>query len=84
MLEADLPGAVVSSVPVEGARPFDGDRQAARGYAAPRGQSGVRSGAFSGYNHGGETRGFSSRGSASFGGGFHGGGGSHGGGGGRR
>jgi uncharacterized membrane protein YgcG len=67
-----------------GARPFDGNRQAARGYAAPHGQSGVRSGAFSGYNHGGETRGFSSRGSASFGGGFHGGGGSHGGGGGRR
>jgi Protein of unknown function (DUF3300) len=63
-----------------GARPFNGDRQAARGYAAPRGQSGVRSGAFSGYNRGGETRSFSSRGSASFGGGFHGGGG-HGGGG---
>jgi hypothetical protein len=63
-----------------GARPFDGDRGAARGYAAPRGQSGVRSGAFSGYNRGGETRSFSSRGSASFGGGFHGGGG-HGGGG---
>ena len=70
-----------------GARPFEGDRQAARGYAAPHGESGVRSGAFSGYGHGGETRGFSSRGSASFGGGgFHGGGGggSHGGGGGRR
>jgi uncharacterized membrane protein YgcG len=67
-----------------GARPFDGNRDAARGYAAPRGQSGVRSGAFSGYDHGGQTRGFSSRGSASFGGGFHGGGGSHGGGGGRR
>jgi hypothetical protein len=69
------PGAV--------ARPFNGDRQAARGYAAPRGQSGVRSGAFSGYDHGGQTRSFSSRGSASFGGGgggFHGGGG----GGGRR
>jgi hypothetical protein len=68
-----------------GARAFDGNRQAARGYAAPRGQSGVRSGAFSGYDHGGQTRSFSSRGSASFGGGFHGGGGgSHGGGGGRR
>jgi len=68
-----------------GARPFDGNRQAARGYAAPRGQSGVRSGAFGGYDHGGQTRGFSSRGSASFGGGSHGGGcGSHGGGGGRR
>ena len=68
------------------ARPFGGDRQAARGYAAPRGQSGVRSGAFSGYEHGGETRSFSSRGSSSFGG-FHGGGGGggfHGGGGGRR
>ena len=58
------------------ARPFDGDRQAARGYAEPRGQSGVRSGAFSGYDHGGETKSFSSRGSASLGGGgFHGGGG---------
>jgi hypothetical protein len=67
-------------------RPFEGNRQAARGYAAPRGQSGVRSGAFSGYDHGGQTRSFSSRGSASFGGGGHGGGGggSHGGGGGRR
>jgi hypothetical protein len=68
-----------------GARPFDGNRQAARGYAAPRGQSGVRSGAFSGYGHGGQTRSFSSRGSTSMGGGgARGGGGSHGGGGGRR
>jgi hypothetical protein len=70
-----------------GARAFDGNRQAARGYAAPRGQSGVRSGAFSGYDHGGQTHSYSSRGSSSFGGGgFHGGGGggSHGGGGGRR
>ena len=61
-------------------KPFEGNRQAARGYAAPRGQSGVRSGAFSGYEHGGQARSFSSRGSASFGGG----GGFHGGGGGRR
>jgi hypothetical protein len=69
-----------------GGRPFDGNRDAARGYAAPRGESGVRSGAFSGYGRGGQTRSFSSRGSASFGGGgFHGGGGGfHGGGGGRR
>ena len=67
------------SRPTPSTRPFDGDRQAARGYAEPRGQSGVRSGAFSGYDHGGQTRGFSSRGSASFGG-AHGGGGSHGGG----
>ena len=67
------------------ARPFNGNKQAARGYAEPRGQSGVRSGAFSGYDHGGQARSFSSRGSASFGGGAgRGGGGSHGGGGGRR
>ncbi len=66
-------------------RPFEGDRQAARGYAEPRGQSGVHSGAFSGYDHGGETRSYSSRGSASMGGGARGGGGgAHGGGGGRR
>ena len=49
-------------------------------------QSGARSGAFSGFDHGGNVRGFSSRGRSSFGGGgFHGGGfhggGSHGGGG---
>jgi hypothetical protein len=45
-------------------------------------QQGTRSGAFSGFDHGGNTRGFSSRGRSSFGGGgsFH-GGGSHGGGG---
>jgi uncharacterized membrane protein YgcG len=69
-----------------GARPFNGDRQAARGYAAPRGQSGTRSGAFSGYGHGGQAKSFSSRGSASMGGGARGGGGggSRGGGGGRR
>ena len=66
-------------------RPFNGNTQAARGYGEPRGQSGVRSGAFSGYDHGGQARSFSSRGSSSFGGGgFHGGGGSRGGGGGRR
>ncbi len=71
----DRPGAA--------GRPFNGDRQAARGYAPPHGQSGVRSGAFSGYDHGGQTRSFSSRGNASLGGGggFHGGGASHGGGG---
>ena len=66
------------------ARPFNGDSHAARGYAEARGQSGVRSGAFSGYDHGGAERSYSSRGGASFGGGgggFHGGGG---GGGGRR
>jgi len=72
------------------ARPFDGNRQAARGYAAPRGQTGVRSGVYSGYDHGGQTKSYSSRGSASVGGGARssgggarGGGGSRGGGGGR-
>jgi hypothetical protein len=63
------------------AHPFGGNTQAARGYAEPRGQSGVRSGAFSGYDHGGQARSFSSRGSTSFGSGAaHGGGGSRGGG----
>jgi len=61
-------------------RPFGGDARAARGYAEPRGQSGVRSGAFSGYNHGGEERSYSSRGSGSFGGGGARGGGARGGG----
>jgi uncharacterized membrane protein YgcG len=62
--------------PGPAARPFNGDNRAARGYAEPRGQSGVRSGAFSGYGRGGEVRSFSSRGRSSFGGGgFHGGGG---------
>jgi hypothetical protein len=61
-------------------KPFGGEARAARGYTEqPRGQSGVRSGAFSGYNHGGEERAYSSRGSGSFGGGARGGGG-HGGG----
>jgi hypothetical protein len=61
--------------PGAAARPFNENTRAARGYAAPRGESGVRSGAFSGYEHGGQTRSFSSRGSASFGGGRGGGGG---------
>ncbi|MFZ0284027.1 MAG: hypothetical protein WAL32_02255, partial [Terriglobales bacterium] len=63
------------------ARPFNGNSRAARGYAEPRGQSGVRSNAFSGYDRGGQVRSFSSRGRASIGsGGFHGGGGGRGGG----
>lgn len=52
-----------------GNRAFGGDARAARGYAAPRGQSGTRSGAFSHIDHGGQTRSYSSRGAASFGGG---------------
>src|ERR1035437_4249541 len=71
----------VGNRPGAAARPFNGNRQAARGYAAPRGQSGTRSGAFSGYGHGGQAKSFSSRGKASVGGGAaRGGGGSHGGG----
>ena len=65
-------------------RPFEGDNRAARGYAEPHGQTGTRSGAFSNYDHGGETRSYSSRGSASFGGARGGGGAPHGGGGGGR
>jgi uncharacterized membrane protein YgcG len=63
-----------------------GNTQAARGEPAANGQTGTRSSGFSGYDHGGEARSYSSRGSSSFGGGgggYHGGGGgggSHGGG----
>jgi hypothetical protein len=67
------------------ARAFNGNRQAARGYAAPRGQSGVRSGAFSGIEKGGQAKSYSSRGRASVGGGAaRGGGGGAARGGGRR
>jgi hypothetical protein len=52
-----------------GPTPFNGNRQAARGYAAPRGQSGVRSGAFSHIERGGQTRTYSARGNTSVGGG---------------
>ena len=59
-------------------RPFEGNTRAARGYAEPRGsvapshnQSNVHTGAFSGYDHGGEAKSYSARGSTS----FHGGGG---------
>jgi len=76
--------------------PFHGSSQAARGYEPPanhgqtgepqaHGQTGTRSSGFSGYDHGGEARSYSSRGSSSFGGGgghAGGGGGGHGGGGG--
>jgi hypothetical protein len=78
----------VDNHPTPTARPFDRETRAARGYAEPRGQSGVRSGAFSGYDHGGQERSYSSRGGASLGGGggshAGGSGGFHGGGGGRR
>ena len=44
---------------------FNGNRQAARGYAAPRGQSGTRTGAFSGIEKGGQTKSYAARGKAS-------------------
>jgi hypothetical protein len=51
------------------------------GSSAPHFQPGTRSSAFSGFDHGGNARGFSSRGRSSFAGGshggFHGGGGRH-------
>jgi Protein of unknown function (DUF3300) len=56
-------------------RPFEGDQHAARGYAEPHGQASVHSGAFNGYDHGGESRSYSARGNASMNGG--GGGGGH-------
>jgi uncharacterized membrane protein YgcG len=64
-----------------GGHPFDGNKQAARGFGQPHTQSNVHSGAFSGYDHGGDIRADSSRGSQSFGGSRGGGfGGGHGGG----
>jgi hypothetical protein len=50
------------------------DHQAARGFVQPHDMTrgGTRSGAFSGFGHGGTTRGFSAQGHASSGGGFHG------------
>jgi hypothetical protein len=62
-----------------GSRDFGG-HSADHGFAS-RGQSGMHSGAFSGFNHGGVARSQSFGGHSSFGGGgFHGGGGGHGGG----
>jgi Protein of unknown function (DUF3300) len=67
------------------ARPFGEDRAAARGFTPSPDASGMRSGAFGGFDRGGgEVRGFSARGSASFGGGGGRGGGGERGGGGRR
>lgn len=48
--------------------------QVARGFSPPHAQPGLRSNAFSGFDHAGIVRSFSSRGRSSFGGGFHGGG----------
>jgi Protein of unknown function (DUF3300) len=86
----DRPGAApgrggVYNRPGASPRPFEGDTHAARGYAQPsHGQTSTRSGAFSGYDHGGESRSYAARGDSSFhggGGGGFGGGGGHAGGG---
>ncbi len=64
-----------------GARDFGRAAAPQHGLGTPHAAVGTHSGAFSGFGHGGEARGFSSAGHASLGGGgFHGGGG-HGGGG---
>jgi hypothetical protein len=57
-----------------GSRPGGGN-SAFHGSSPSHAQAGTRSSAFSGFDHGGNVRGFSSRGRSSFGGGFHGGGG---------
>jgi hypothetical protein len=87
-------GSSVYTRPGATASAFNGNRQAARGYAAPTGQTGVRTGAFSSIEKGGQAKTYSARGQASVssaprggggGGAPHGGGGGggHGGGGGR-
>jgi hypothetical protein len=88
-------GGSINTRPGVTASPFNGNRQAARGYAAPTGQTGVRTGAFSSIEKGGQAKTYSARGQASVssgasrggggGGASHGGGGGggHGGGGGR-
>jgi hypothetical protein len=55
-----------------------GDRnQEFHGSSNFQGEPGIRSGALSGFDHGGNVQAFSFRGQSSFGGGFHGGGGGH-------
>ena len=67
----------VENRPGETGRTFSGTDHIPRGGAGPGDRSGTRSGAFSGYQHGGQTRSFSSRGSGSLGGGGARGGGGH-------
>ena len=78
---AGAAGGNVYNRPGASVRPFNGNSSAARGYAAPRGQTGTKSSVYTGYNHGGQARSYSSRGSSSLGS-SHGGGAPHGGGGG--
>jgi Protein of unknown function (DUF3300) len=69
--------SAVENRPGETGRTFRETAQIPRWDGGSEGRSGVRSGAFSGYQHGGQTRGFSSRGSGSLGGGGARGGGGH-------
>ena len=55
------------------AHPYGHDPRFGRGFEAPRYSPGLRSGPFSGIDHGGNVRGYSARGQGSFGG-YHGGG----------
>jgi len=71
----DKPGNVYNH-PGATPKPFEGNTQAARGYDQPGSHSNTHTSGFSNYDHGGEERSYSSRGSTSFGGG---GGGAHGG-----
>lgn len=86
--EGFRPGAVggaggVYNHPGASPRPFEGNQHAARGYAEPsHSERSTHSGAFSGYDHGGESRSYAARGSSSVHSGGGGGGGAHGGGGG--
>jgi uncharacterized membrane protein YgcG len=74
-------GGVNRAVGFHGGAPSRGFAGRQHGFAAPHNQPGTRSGAFTGFNHGGDTMASSARGRSSFGGGFRGGGESHGGGG---
>jgi hypothetical protein len=61
-----------------GNRPGSDRNSISHGSSLTHAQQGMHTGAFSGFDHGGNVRGFSSRGQSSFGGGFHAGGGFHG------
>jgi hypothetical protein len=64
-------------------KPFEGNKDEMRGWGGGNQREDTRSSTFSGYDRGGQSRSYSSRGSSSFGGGgggFHGGGGGGGGG----
>jgi uncharacterized membrane protein YgcG len=82
--ENTLAPSNVYNRPGDSPRPFEGNRNDARGFGGSQQREDTRSSsAFGGYDHGGESRAYSSRGQSSFGGGgggFHGGGGGGGGG----